>query len=133
MKLMIKEHCILPMLFNYDIHSPMPISFHLSYCLAQTLTTFDFVWNKIDDQGAQHIANALQYNKVTSSFCHLTFTHYFTQALTTLSLGSNQIGDEGAKHIANALQHNKVRSLTSHPIIHSIFHTDTHHTVPQKQ
>jgi len=30
----------------------------------QTLTALDISWNHIGDEGAQHLANALQHNKV---------------------------------------------------------------------
>ena len=44
----------------------------------QTLTTLDLQNNQIGDQGAQHLANALQVNKVTTTFLLITssFTHF---------------------------------------------------------
>ena len=60
----------------------------------------------------------------------LLLTHCFMQTLTTMDLGGNSIGVKGAQHFANALQQNQVTSSTSHRIIHSLFHTDTHHTLP---
>jgi hypothetical protein len=35
------------------------------YYFPQTLTTLELGWNQIGDQGAEHLANALQQNKVT--------------------------------------------------------------------
>ncbi|CAF3993437.1 unnamed protein product [Rotaria magnacalcarata] len=59
--------------------------------LTDALSTLDLSQNKIGDEGAQHIANALNTKKI----------------LTTLNLSVNNIGDEGARHIANALSNNK--------------------------
>ncbi|CAF1108924.1 unnamed protein product [Adineta ricciae] len=52
-----------------------------------TLTTLDLGDNRLDAEGAQHIADALRTNTT----------------LTTLNLSWNGIGAEGAKHIADAL------------------------------
>jgi hypothetical protein len=41
-----------------------PIQLFTHY-FSQTLTTLDLTSNQIGDQGAQHLANALQQNKVT--------------------------------------------------------------------
>jgi hypothetical protein len=35
------------------------------YYFSQTLTTLHLSWNEIGAQGAEHLANALQQNKVT--------------------------------------------------------------------
>jgi hypothetical protein len=48
---------------------PMPLFAHY---LLQTLTTLKLYNNKIGDQGAEHLANALQQNKVTL----LTLSHF---------------------------------------------------------
>ncbi|CAF1108905.1 unnamed protein product [Adineta ricciae] len=53
----------------------------------RTLTTLDLGDNRLDAEGAQHIADALRTNTT----------------LTTLNLSWNGIGAEGAKHIADAL------------------------------
>jgi hypothetical protein len=39
----------------------------LRHLLTQTLTTLDLNSNKIGQQGAQHLANALQQNKVSTT------------------------------------------------------------------
>jgi hypothetical protein len=74
----------------------------------QTLTTLQLLANKIGDQGAQHLANALRQNKVTLLSFILTFAHSFLQTLTTLDLPLNDIHDLGVQHLADALQENKV-------------------------
>lgn len=43
---------------------PFLIQLSVSY-FSQTLTTLDLSENEIDDQGAEHLANALAKNKVT--------------------------------------------------------------------
>jgi hypothetical protein len=86
--------------------------------------------NKIGAQGAQHIANALQINKVTTTLfiIYSTFTHHLTQTINTLNLEYNQIGDQGAQHIANALQTNKVTASLF--IIYFIFTITSHRHSP---
>jgi hypothetical protein len=37
----------------------------LTYYFSQTLTTLDLNWNRIDAQGAEHLAVALEQNEVT--------------------------------------------------------------------
>ena len=77
----------------------------------QTLTYVDLYANEIGDQGAEHLANALQQNKVTRFILlFFLFNHSFTilQILITLNLEHDKIGDQGAEHLANALQQNKV-------------------------
>jgi Ran GTPase-activating protein (RanGAP) involved in mRNA processing and transport len=90
----------------------MLLSIHLCiYFFIQTLTTLCLRENQIGDKGAQHLAIALQQNKVTwVRLCFFVFTIHslFAQTLIVLNLGWNQIGDEGAQHLANALQQNKV-------------------------
>ncbi|CAF1667628.1 unnamed protein product, partial [Adineta ricciae] len=61
-----------------------------TYQRYQTLTALYLSGNRIGDEGAQHIANALRTNTT----------------LTTLDLSGNEIGDEGAQHIADALRTN---------------------------
>jgi hypothetical protein len=111
----------------------MPISFHLSYCLAQTLTTFQLVWNEIDDQGALHIANALQHNKVTSStsdpIIHSIFhtdTHH-----TEPHMQWNRWSRSTTYCQCSSIQQSSILILSSY--IHLLFHTDTHHTEPHMQ
>ncbi len=58
----------------------------------RVVTTLYLRWNKIGDEGAKAIAEALKVNA----------------AVTTLYLGSNNIGDEGAIAIAEALKVNAV-------------------------
>jgi Ran GTPase-activating protein (RanGAP) involved in mRNA processing and transport len=83
---------------------------------SQTLTTLALVGNQIGAQGAEHLANALQKNKVTlftplNFLCNCAFIN-FPQTLRTLKLYNNKIGAQGAEHLANALQQNKVTLLT---------------------
>ncbi|CAF1643743.1 unnamed protein product, partial [Adineta ricciae] len=70
---------------------------HLADALTHntTLTTLNLEVNKIGDEGARHLADALTHNTT----------------LTTLNLSSNKIGHEGARHLADALRHNA--SLTT--------------------
>jgi penicillin-binding protein-related factor A (putative recombinase) len=83
--------------------------------IIQSLTTLSLGLNRIGPQGAQHLANALEQNKVMFYFFinFLTLLHhyYFTQTLTTLNLQYNKIGEQGTKDLANALQQNKVRKI----------------------
>src|SRR6202034_4343495 len=78
----------------------------------QTLTILHLYDNQIGAKGAEHLANALQQNKVTELisifFLFNSSSTIFPQTLTTLHLGWNHIGDQGAEHLANALQQNKV-------------------------
>ncbi|CAF0836713.1 unnamed protein product [Adineta steineri] len=74
--------------------------------------TLDLDENEIGAKGTQHIANALQTNKVSTILdLLLHFTSSFTQTLTTLNLSWNKIGDQGVQDLANALQINKVTAI----------------------
>jgi len=51
---------------------------YLPYHLTQTLTELNLGKNKIGDQGAQCLANALEINKVTNNFySHLLHIHHY--------------------------------------------------------
>jgi hypothetical protein len=82
----------------------------LTIYIIQTLTTLDVEWNQISNQGAQHLVNALQQNKVTFLSFLLLFilsvTHYLTQTFTTLELWGNQIDDDGIRHLMEILNDN---------------------------
>jgi hypothetical protein len=118
----------------------MLLSIHLCiYFFIQTLTTLCLRENQIGDKGAQHLAIALQQNKVTwVRLCFFVFTIHslFTQTLTVLNLGWNQIGNKGAQHLSIFLQQNKVNHLDcaySYSFIHLLFHTDPHHIEPLRK
>ena len=91
--------------------SPHRSNIHSS--LSQTLTRLDLSWNKIGAQGAQHLANALQINKVTTLLLLIdpTFAHPYHRHSPHLISPGIKLGDEGAQHLANALQINKVTTL----------------------
>jgi len=75
----------------------------------KTLTTLHLSYNEIGHEGAKHIANALQCNKVIYFLLFATPSkRHFIQTLTTLYLSYNRIGDQGVKHLANALRENTV-------------------------
>lgn len=57
------------------------------------MTTLNLSWNKIGDEGAKSISEALKVNGILTT-------------MTILNLYDNQIGDEGAKSILEALQVN---------------------------
>jgi hypothetical protein len=70
----------------------------------------DLSGEEIDDNGVQHIADALRNNIVR-------MIHYFSsdidclpflKTLTSLKLGQNRIGEAGAQHLADALRGNTV-------------------------
>ncbi len=84
--------------------------------------------NQINDEGARHLADALQQNQVLYQPFILECTHYFIQTLTTLDLWYNDIGKHGARYLANALQQNQVIFSAFHSIIQLLFRIDTHHT-----
>jgi hypothetical protein len=68
-------------------------------------------YNGIIDEGAQHLANALQHKKVRKLPSNLFLMHLSNsiQTLTTLTLTRNRITDEGAQHLSNALQQSTVK------------------------
>ena len=78
----------------------------------QTLTTLDLYLNEIGAEGARHLADTLQINKVRLISYPLIADFHLNQTLTTLLLIDNQIGNEGAQHLANALQTNRVHELS---------------------
>jgi hypothetical protein len=74
MKSVQQERSILQMLYNKTkYHSYFPL-----HQLFTFPTKLDLEGNKLGDQFTQHIADALQRNKVTPSTSFLFFTHYFT-------------------------------------------------------
>jgi hypothetical protein len=91
----------------------LPHHFIIHTLFTQTLTTLNLWGNKIGPQGAQHLANALQINKVTTTLLLflLLITSSFTlstQTLTTLNLDSNQIGDDGRKRVMDIIRKNSI-------------------------
>lgn len=83
---------------------------------SKTLISVELGNNQIGDKGAEHLANALQQNKVTGIvlFCSYPIIfYYFSQTLTTLDLYNNRIGFYGGQHLADALEQNKVTRMVS--------------------
>ncbi|CAM2702981.1 unnamed protein product [Rotaria socialis] len=88
-----------------------------------TLTELSLEKNRIGQQGAQYIADALRMNQTLTTLCldtnqigqrgaeHIADALKTNRTLTTLYLGENQIGQYGARHIAEALKTN--RTLTT--------------------
>ncbi|CAF3905508.1 unnamed protein product [Rotaria magnacalcarata] len=85
-----------------------------------TLMTLDVKRNGIEDEGAEHLANALKYNTTLTTLDlrsngigkrgakYIADALLKSMTLQTLYLAFNQIGDLGSQYMANALQHNKV-------------------------
>jgi hypothetical protein len=55
-------------------HNPSSFTFPTTRLFVQTLTTLDLENNQIGPQGAEHLANALQQNKVTTALLLLLNT-----------------------------------------------------------
>jgi hypothetical protein len=93
---------------------------HFSHHFTQTLTTLYLSINQIGQKGVQHLADALEQNKVTLIPPHSSYqsflTRHFTQTLTALYLSNNQIGDQGAQHLADVLKQNKVTLIPPHSV-----------------
>lgn len=74
----------------------------------QTLTTLSLLQNEIENEGAQHLADALRNNIVpvilTSPLSCLS--SFFTQTLTTLDLGRNEIQGASKQYIMEILENN---------------------------
>ncbi|CAF3923814.1 unnamed protein product [Adineta steineri] len=89
----------------------------------QTVTTLELGGNEIGNQGAQHLANALEGNKTLTTIYlggnkigdqgvqHLGHSLEINKTLTTLYLRGNKIGAKGAQHLANALESNKTLTI----------------------
>ncbi|KAL1512428.1 hypothetical protein AB1Y20_005683 [Prymnesium parvum] len=107
-----------PPLRRRDRHATRPTA--LRPCLALHLS---HTRNKIGDEGAAHIAEALKTNATLTSLhltsnnigaegaAHIAETLKTNTTLTSLNLRDNRIGDEGAAHIAETLKTNA--TLTS--------------------
>lgn len=67
--------------------------------------------NRITDNGAEQLADALRQNKVIDDvllhFC-LSYMLFFLQTLAKLYLSNTEIGDDGAQYLANALLQTQV-------------------------
>lgn len=94
--------------------------------------TLDLAYNRIGNDGAQYLADALKYNEVTvilrclrvqrfganknpRSYILRVFETFYQSLLTfhiqtliALELGSNQIKESGTLHLARALESNNV-------------------------
>jgi len=70
----------------------------------------DLSGEEIDDNGAQHIADALRNNTVRMIhyFSSDIYCLPFLKTLTSLKLRQNRIGEAGAQHLADALRGNTV-------------------------
>ncbi len=80
----------------------------------QTITKLNLEWNGIGDEGAKHLADALENNKVIHcTFSSISF-HPQLQTITKLDLDSNKIGSEGVKHLAEAIRKNQVKQNDYH-------------------
>ncbi|CAF0728474.1 unnamed protein product [Adineta steineri] len=83
-----------------------------------TLTSLDLSYSQIEDVGAEHLANVLQYNTTLTTLClwnnkigdigaeHLADALKHNTTLTTLDFKENEIGNDGAEYLADALRHN---------------------------
>jgi len=115
-------------------HHLIPVSF------IQTLTTLDLSGNKIGDQGAQYLAEALRHNTVRSSLLHvfiiisflsLSYRHSLHSTCRTIK-SEIKVHNIWMKH-CNTIQWNH-HSFMFLPSSHScLFHTDTHYTRPLRQ
>jgi hypothetical protein len=129
----LKGHNML--LMHYRITRWEKLTSHRSYInyylSIQTLTTLDLGWNYIGNEGAKHLAHALQSNIVRQVFLPQSHIHCYAliQAPITLNLQSNGISAEGAQHVACGLQSNTVRQVFPPAITYSLscFNIDTHH------
>ena len=77
--------------------------------------------NRIDDRGAEHLAHALEKNKVTMHARSWLISVWSLQALLFLHLDENGIGDEGAQYLAHALETNRVTINDCIPIHFTLF------------
>jgi uncharacterized membrane protein len=100
------------------------------YDLTQTLTTLDLSWNKVGEEGAQYLANALQSNNVRYFFVLINYISVYglTQTLVSLDLIHNNISFRGLQYFVEALQINKVVQFLFASIMYSsfLFNIDTH-------
>jgi len=101
----------------------------------QTLTTLDLSYNKIGEQAAQYLGEALRHNTVRSSFLHvftvisflaLSYRHSLHSTCRTIKLES-KLRNIWVKHCDTIpWDHHSFMFL---PSSHSyVFHTDTHYT-----
>jgi hypothetical protein len=78
----------------------------------QTLATLDLCWNRIFDEGGQHICNALKSNTVrTLIFSPSTNRFFFfsTQVITTVDIRWNGAGEEILHNLGLALRRNRAK------------------------
>jgi hypothetical protein len=80
--------------------------------LSQTLTTLNVYNNQIGDQGAEHLANALQQNKVTSLrqlhfLCNYSFIIYHRRSrhLSSITTKSVRISDDVSMKYSRGMRH----------------------------
>ena len=83
-------------------------------CYIQTLEELSLRNNRIDDEGAEYLAEALRENTVstTTIIIFLYLRYFLHKTLTTLNLSKNSIGDNGIKHLADALRENTVSTIS---------------------
>ena len=73
--------------------------------------------NRINDQGAKHLAQALETNKVTMNAQFRFISVWSLQVLLCLHLDANGIGDKGAQYLAHALETNRV-TINAYILLH---------------
>ena len=77
----------------------------------QTLTVLNLESNRIGNDGAKHLADALRTNAVNFILSlHLSrlYPHFSTQTIVALNLRLNKITAEGVRHLAETLRNNMV-------------------------
>ena len=86
----------------------------LEHYFIQTLIELGLRANRISDEGAKYIGEALQTNKVRKTNNHFTYSfsrvhlELLIQTLIKLDLYSNAIGDKGGQYLGEGLQKNTV-------------------------
>lgn len=81
----------------------MLILFHLTIII----TTLEFWWNKIGENGIQHLTGALKNNVITHQVSSIlsSDTHRSHRHPTILDLRKTRIGDEEAQCLAYVILH----------------------------
>jgi len=91
--------------------------------------------NEIGDDGAQHLANALQQNNVTSLPSHI-ISHSFLFPTDTCHIAPQKESDRSPRSTTSwqcsATKQCSIPALPSDPSLF-LFYIDTHHTGPHEQ
>lgn len=81
----------------------------LDTLLILTLTNLSIGGNKIGNEGAKYLSDALKNNRVGDCSSLIFFRlSIFIQTLTTLDFWGSRIGHEVAQYLGDALKHNSV-------------------------